>query len=84
MNTVIEKIKLCSTRDVKDFVFAISALPKNVQVKVRHSNSVADGKGILGVLNLSTNGIVEVSISETGEYNEKEIRKTLNQWIVEE
>lgn len=51
---------------------------------MRHSNSVADGKGILGVLNLSTNGIVEVSISETGEYNEKEIRKTLNQWIVEE
>lgn len=84
MNTIVEKVKLCSSRDVKDFVFVISELPRNVQVKVRHNNSVADGKSILGVLNLSTNGIVEVSVSGTGEYGENKIRKILNQWIVEE
>lgn len=84
MNTIVEKVKLCSSRDVKDFVFAISELPRNVQVKIRHNNSIADGRSILGVLNLSTNGIVEVSVSGTGEYGENKIRKILNQWIVEE
>lgn len=84
MNTIVEKIKLCSSRDVKDFVFAISTLPRNIQVKVRHNNSVADGKSILGMLNLSTKGVVEVSVLGTDRYNEKEIKKLLNQWIVEE
>ncbi len=84
MNTIVEKIKLCSSRDVKDFVFAISALPRNIQVKVLHNNSVADGRSILGVLNLSTNGIVEVRVSGIGEYGENKVRKILNQWITEE
>ena len=82
MNTIVEKIKLCSSRDVKDFVFAI--LPRNIQVKVLHNNSVADGRSILGVLNLSTNGIVEVRVSGIGEYGENKVRKILNQWITEE
>lgn len=49
-----------------------------------HNNSVADGRSILGVLSLSTNGIVEVSVSGMKMCNENEIRKMLNQWIVEE
>lgn len=83
-NTITKQIKFHSSQDVKDFVFIISTLPRNVQVKLKCNNTIVDGKSILGVLSLSTNKIIEVIILSETDISEDKITRLINQWIVKE
>lgn len=83
-NRIVKQIKFRSSQDVKDFVFIISTLPRNVQVKLKCNNTVVDGKSILGVLSLSTNKIIEVIILSETDISEDKITRLINQWIVKE
>lgn len=81
---IIKKIKFNSSKDVKDFVFTTTTkLPNTIQIKLKNNDCIVNGRSILGVLSLSEKGLIDLMISNCS-FDETEIYKIFNQWIVED
>ena len=83
MINIKTKIFLKTSQDVKDFVFTTSQFSNSVQVKVKHGDSVADGKSILGLLSINTKGVLDLEVIGDNSMTEQETLHALNNWIME-
>lgn len=78
------KILLNTSKDVKDFVFAVSTLPSGIQIKVSHGDFVVDGRSILGLLSIHTKGILNVETVSEKPVDENSISRLLYPWSIPE
>lgn len=79
---ITKQIKLVTPQDVKDFCFAASGLPRNVNVVVSHNEFRVDGRSILGMFGLNLSEPVTLIITSENDLDKGKIDKIFALWEV--
>ena len=85
MESIMTKnIQLVTPKDVKEFCFAASELPRNVSTTVSHDKYSIDAKSILGMFSLDLCQPVTLTITSEDNLPKEKIDKLFAKWEVED
>lgn len=83
MNNMKVMIKLNTPQDVKDFCFAASSVPRNVEAIVSQGRQAVRANSILGLFSLNLSEVVPLDIESVNDIDVEHFKELFAKWTVD-